>query len=109
MNQQEKTRNAELEASQARVEQNAAELQRHAIAGAALTEAANREVAQANAIDARMSADRDALASREVARERAAELHASARNKVALFLMTGLVIVILVVGGIYFHYNHMRG
>jgi hypothetical protein len=107
MNEQDKTRAAEMEANQARAEQNAAELQRHAIAGAALTEAANREVAQANAIDARMTADRDALAAQKIAAERAAQLHASARNTVALFLMTGLVIVILVVGGIYF-YNSKR-
>jgi hypothetical protein len=101
MNIQDKSRTSELEASEARVEQNAAELQRHEIAAAALTEAANREVAHAKAIDARMTADREALAAQKIAAERAV----SARNKVALFLMTGLLIVILVVGGIYFYKN----
>src|SRR5580704_9541309 len=101
MNVTDKTQAAEMEANQARAAQNAAELQRHAIAGAALTEAANREVAQANAIEARMTADRDALAAHQIATERAAERRTSARNIMGLYVMTGLVIVILVTGGIY--------
>jgi cobalamin biosynthesis Mg chelatase CobN len=105
MNDQDKAQTAELEASQARAEQNAAELQRHAIAGAALTEAANREVAQANAIDARMTADREAVAAKRIENERAAERRTSAKNRLALYVMTGLVVVILLVGGIYFHFN----
>lgn len=105
MTEQDKTRNAELEASQARVEQNAAELQRHVIAGAALTEAANREVAKANAIDAQMTANKDALAAQKIATERAAERHASARNAFRFYVMTGLVVVILLAGSIYFYFN----
>jgi hypothetical protein len=99
MNEQEKTRIAALEASQARVEQNASELQQHAVAGAALTEAANREVAQANAIAARMASDRDALAANKVAVAR----QTSARNAMVLYMVAGLLIVILAVGGIYFY------
>ena len=105
MNDQDNARNAEMEATQARVEQSADELQRHSIAAAALTEAANREAAQANAINARMAVERDALAAQKMEADRAAELNASAKKRVGLFLLAGLVIVLLVVGGIYFYVN----
>src|ERR1700731_2632358 len=98
MNAQDKTRNAELEASQARIEQNETELQRHQIAASALTEAANREVAQARALDARVTTDREALSSQKIEIDR----RASAKKAMGLYLMTGLLVVILVTGGIYF-------
>jgi hypothetical protein len=106
MNEQDKLRAGELEAGEARAEQDAAELQRHEIAAAALTEAAKREAAEASAINARMTADREVLAAKKFE----ADQRASARNKMALFVMMGLLIVVLVVGGIYFYTNkHAAG
>jgi flagellar basal body-associated protein FliL len=52
-----------------------------------------------------MTADRDALAAQKIATERAAERRASAKNALRLYLMTGLVVVILVAGGIYFYFK----
>jgi hypothetical protein len=112
MNEQDRTRIAELQAGQAIVERNVAEHERDVIAGVALNEAANREVAQADAVDARISANQNAVAAQEMATERnlmhgnlAAERHASANNAFGFYLMTAVVLMMLLGGGIYFYFQ----
>src|SRR6185436_4922041 len=102
MNEQDRTRIANLETDLARAERNTAENQRDAIAGVAVNEAANRKIAQADAVDARISANQNAVAAQEMATERnlmhgnlAAERHASANNAFGFYLMTAVVLMML--------------
>jgi hypothetical protein len=92
-----------------------AEMERDAALDAAAIEAVNRQAAQVNAVEAEITASQNAAAAREMTVERnliredlAAERHASASNAFGFYLMTGILIAILLVGGIYYYFHRQE-
>src|SRR5262249_32993221 len=101
-----------LETKLAEARAEMAERERDAALGAAAIEAVNREAAQRNAVDAEITASQNAAAVRELNTDRrllrenlAAERNVSSSNAFGFYLMTGILIAILLVGGIYYSFH----
>jgi hypothetical protein len=96
--------------SEEEIRRAAAEMERNAALNVALNEAVKRDDAEADAVDARIAANQNAQAARELASERnhlqdrlAAEQQVSSSNAFGFYLMTGILVAIALVAAIYFY------